>query len=632
MAAEECGFIARAAKGSLEDLEKEKCPCIAHGQLEGGLSHFLIILKITDKYVKVADPGKGIYKMSLKEFETFWIKQIVLLLDPSKSLLNEAVISSYSWLKEMVIPEKIWLVQSIFLGMLLSVSGILTALSIQLIIDEYIPSKNIQSLIFMVSFLFFVLLLRAFSSAIRIRILANFSYKFNIKLQNNIIKHLLNLPQIFFDKHKTGDLTSRMNDALRIQKGVVLLTNDLVIQGLVLVSSLTYLFIIHVPITLLILFMITIYVLLAFRILPRIKNKNNRVMKTHAEVESNYIDLIKGQESIKLSNSHPYFMEKNRQLFLRNQEEQRSLYYLLAEYGFTMESISAMIIASFLIFGVTAVINGSMPLGQLMASYTLLGSMLPSLQGIMSIFTELQTSTMALTRLQEIIHHKMESIRNETKDTLDIVDIDIKEMVFSYTKSRDLIKNMDLHIKRGNPLIISGKNGSGKSTFSKILCGIYDMDKGDICLNGRSILDINRYSQRESIRLIPQNIYIFNGSILENIMIAQSNLDQNSLQTFFEKYDFNWFFQRFKRGFLTDISEDGRRLSGGEKFVIGLIRALMSYPQVLIIDEGLSSLDSESRTIIENILNTYASQYILCIIGHDEALKKNINTIYHFGE
>lgn len=628
--AEKCGFAARAVSGTLQDLEKEKLPCIAHGILNNTLNHFVVVLKIGEKWIKVADPGRGKLKMRRAEFLDFWQKGIVLLLQPSAELLQEEHGRSLTKIRSFILAHRNHLIQSIFLGIVISLSGVVGALTLQVIIDSVIPGKNISALILTVSAMFFIMIMKALAASLRIRMLALFNYRFNRQLQQDSVRHLLRLPQLFFDRHKTGDISSRMNDALRIQKGIVQISNDLLIHSIILLSAFAYIAFIDIRLAAALFLITGLYIFIALRMLPSIRDNSNRVMKSHAEVDSNYVDMVRGQEDIKINNADAYFARKNETLFKVNRQEQKSLQFKIANYILSLESVSALITAFFLVYGVSAVIRSEMPLGELMGSYSLLGNMLPSLQSIMTVLTELQGSRAAVTRLSDILEYPEENrpdAKPEKTEQLEVIEL--KNAAFAYPGFPPLFEEMNLRVCRGKQIKIRGRNGSGKTSFAKVLSGLYDLSKGTLMFNNKPYETFRHENQRDLITTVPQFIYIFNGSLIENLLIGNSDSNPEKLDELVAQYGLHWFIRRFKQGYLTDISEDGRRLSGGERFVVGLIRALLSEPDLLVVDESLAALDWESRKRIDSLLAAYAEKHILITISHQqENPAENVQTLY----
>ncbi len=622
-AAEHYGFTTRAARGSLQELAEENLPCIAHVILNSGLHHYLIILNIGQNKVKVADPGKSVHSLSHQNFLSIWKEGIVLLLEPAGPLERKAPPGWFQWIRPRLANTSSWLVQSVVLALFLSISGLVTALLIQQAIDVYIPTANFHEFLPLLAFFAIVMLLRALAGNARIRMLASFSERFNLELHTDFISQLLALPQHFFESRKTGDLTARMQDALRIQRAVVQVCNDFLIQGILLLSSLGYMIIMSPGIVVPVCGLLLLYVFTGIYFIPGLKTRNNRLMKSYADLESSYIDIIHGQESIRRNGADHHFNMKNHEYFRQFQDLRKNLSIFAADYGMSIEGLSALLSILFLFLGVREVIQGKLPLGQFMGSYSLLAGMIPALQLIMSGIGDLQQARIAYVRLRDILLHPSEKQDGLQTFHDQATSLRVSGLNFSYPKSPRLFHHVTFSLENNGLHFLQGRNGSGKSTLSRLLCGIYTDYQGQILLNGCSLKNLSIELLRAAVRLIPQDIYIFNGTLLENIQIGLGNRPLNELERFFKSYDFSWFIGRFKLGLMTLLSEEGQRLSGGEKFIIGLIRALLSQPRLLIVDEGISSLDTESRPLIQALLENYAATHLVLIISHDPALFRN---------
>ena len=241
-ASKEIGFEAAGATGEYEDLMKEKMPCIAHVVVENNLQHFIVVYKITKDKAIIGDPGKGRDKLSKEEFLKIWKSKTVILFQPTDKLLNEKDIKWYYWIIEYLKKEESWVYQSLFLGIVYTLIGLLTSLFVQWIIDRFIPGKEYIKIIYTGFFLLALLIVKSFAGYFRQRFLVILNKRISININSDFISHLFHLPKKFFDSRKTGDITARINDAVRIQQAILTITTATIIDIFIIAGSFALMF------------------------------------------------------------------------------------------------------------------------------------------------------------------------------------------------------------------------------------------------------------------------------------------------------------------------------------------------------------------------------------------------------
>lgn len=210
------GFKAIGASGEYEELIKEKTPSIAHVIIDDVLHHFVVIYKIEKDKIFIADPGKGKYWLTKDEFLKIWKSKSVVLLEPGKELLKKEAPHWYNWIFAYIQKEETWVYQSLFLGSVYTILGLVTALFVQLLLDIFIPEKEITKILYSGGFLIAILLLKSLAGYLRQRFLIILNRNINTKINADFLVHLFKLPKKFFDTRKIGEITARINDAIRI--------------------------------------------------------------------------------------------------------------------------------------------------------------------------------------------------------------------------------------------------------------------------------------------------------------------------------------------------------------------------------------------------------------------------------
>lgn len=615
-AANYLGFKAFGAKGEYDKLQKENMPCIAHVVLESGLNHFIVIYKINSKGVLVGDPGKGLYKLSKEEFIEIWKKQSVLLLKPKSKLYNSSPSSWIQWIKGYLRVNESWVYQTLFLGVIYTLLSLLTAVFVQWLIDRFIPEKDFTKIIYTGFFLLFMLIFRALAGYFRQRFLIVLNKKINININSDFLSHIFKLPKKFFDTRKIGDITARINDSMKIQRAVLLITNSTIIDSLIIIGSFALMFHLAIRLAVISLVLVPLYGIILASKIGVIKKKQSKVMQGHSQVESSYIDSLKGIDDILGFSVSKVFTLFNRNLFKYFQNKIESLGYTQANLSLIAGLSGGILTVSFLSYGAVLVIEDKLLLGQMMASYSLLANILPAISNYMNANIELQGANIAAQRLRDILLVDKERDKGKIKFKID-KELKLINAGFSWPKSSYLFKGLNLSIEKRKITSLWGRSGSGKSTLVQILQRKYLLKEGQILIDKTPVEEFYLQDYRRAIAVIPQTIKLFNGTLSENITLGREAKSLDEILKKINQFGLDTFIRKFQFGLLTLLGENSRKLSGGEMQMLGLLRALYDYPEILIIDEGFSAMDIEIENILFNTLKKYAEDHIVLNITHN---------------
>lgn len=616
--AKEIGFDAFGASGEYEDLMKEQMPCIAHVIVDKILQHFVVVYKINNKEVLIGDPGKGLYKLSKEKFLEIWQSKAAVLLKPGKELLNKKTITWFNWIIAYIKKDNAWLIQSVFLGIIYTILGLLTSVFIQKLVDKYIPEKNTEWIYYTGIFLFILLLIKASSGFIRDKFLVILNKRINNNITGDFFEHLFNLPKKFFDTRKRGDITARIHDAMRIQQAVLQIGGVTIVDILIIVGSFSLLFYFSAYMAVIAVVVFPIYGLLLFMSTKKLKLEQNDVMKNYAQVESAYIDTLGGIEDIKSYNTAPFYSKYNKAFFGLFQNCVEKLGLTQAKLNLFAELSSTGITVGMILFGAVWVAIGDLKLGEMMASYSLAVGILPSINRLISANISLQSANIAATRLMDLLLVNKEE--NETKNSFIMKEgLSINQAAYSWNNRQFLFDDLNIEIPVGKITSLWGPSGAGKSTLVQLLQRKYDLNKGKILVDGIDSKEIELTSYRKNIGVLPQHIKIFNGTLAENLLVGRETKDAGELITLIRETNLALFINRFEHGLYTLLGENGRKLSGGEMQMLALIRALLDKPKVLIIDEGLSGVDFEIEEMIYERIREYSKENAVLLITHNLA-------------
>lgn len=356
-------------------------------------------------------------------------------------------------------------------------------------------------------------------------------------------------------------------------------------------------------------------------------DQQRSVMKNNAEVESSYIDSIEGIDHLISFNSQEVFSELNIVLFRRHQDGIERFGMTQARLSLFAEFFLGLVMLSTLGVGSSWVLGGSLSLGQLIAAYSLLALLIPSVNRLVDVKVATAGASVAFHRMMDILLIEPEKLDVGGCTCID-KSVSIDKGSFGWSGQGLLFKNISLTICKGKLSSLWGPSGSGKSTIVNILQRVLDLSSGTLLVDNvhANLLSIREY--RKKICTVPQSIKIFNASLLDNILLGRPFSGIEKVTEWINEIGFSFFPSRFENGLLTLIGKDGQQLSGGEKQLLGFLRALWNRPEVLVIDEALTGIDMFIENELWKFLKRYSETNAVLIVSHD--LRTILKTDYAF--
>lgn len=620
-AAEELGFTAKAVKGDAKALFQEfPLPAIAHCVVDGKLLHYVVIHKITQKEVIIADPAKGIVKYTPEDFLQIWTGVLVLLVPSIKFERGDETQGLFARFFHLLKPQK-WLFFQIFIcSILYTLLGIAGAFYFQLLIDDILVF-NLEKSLHIISL--GVLLLYTFQiilDAFRNYLLLHISQKFDISLILNYYSHVINLPMNFFSTRKVGEIISRIMDASKVREAlsgatltIVLDTMMVIVGAVILYTQSAFLF----GITLV---MVPVYILIVWLFKKTYENINRREMEENAQLNAYLVESLNGVETIKAYNAEKATKDELEKRFIKFL---KSIFKhgLIDNYQNSLKNYLGLVSGTVILWvGSYQVLRGNMTAGQLIAFNALLAYFLTPLQNLVNLQPMLQSAIVASQRLGEILDLETEEEKHKGKRMVPQHlkgDIDIRNVDFRYGTRSLILKDMNLSIGQGEKVAFVGESGSGKTTLAKLLLNFYQPEKGEILINGNNIQDLDFHKLREKIAYVSQESFFFSGTIEENLSLGTDNdvtlEDIVSAAKIAKAHDF---INTLPLRYSTVLEENASNLSGGQRQRLSITRAILKRPDILILDEATSNLDSITEKAISETIDDYCSGITTIIIAH----------------
>ncbi|SNR39400.1 peptidase domain-containing ABC transporter [Flavobacterium sp. ov086] len=629
-AANKLSFKAEGCEADIKALIDYKQPVILHVIVDNQLQHYIVCYKYDEsKGFLIGDPAKGVYNLSIEQLETIWISKTCLTLEPNENFITEKTDKNAQkkWFLDLLKEDYEIICISVLLGVFIAGLGMSMALFSQKLIDDILPSNNIKKLISGISLLVVLLLAKVGIAVLREYFLLQQSKDFNNRINKSFFSSLLQLPKPFFDTRQIGELVARLNDVQRVQGVIKMLTSTLIIDILVAIISLVFLFGYSWKVGLMSLLSLPIYFFIIYSKNKKIMFLQKEVMQSYALNESNYINTIQGIATIKNDNKQSVFNKINEYIFADFQQKKFNLGKINIDLSWQSGLASVIFSISILIYTSVQVFSNEIKIGELMAILGIVGALLPSIANLALISIPINEAKIAFNRMYEFA--SIEKENEEGKEIFEIDNISIQNLSFRFAGRSELFHDINIEMEKGKFIAIVGESGSGKSTLGQILQRFYNFENGNIILNNKySLKEISLRSYRNLLSVIPQEITVFNGTVIDNILLGKDETPENFIK-FLEEYSFDFYFSQLPQGLTTIVGEEGINLSGGQKQIIALARALYKKPQLLILDEATAAMDRNTEQFTINLLQKIKKECAIFFISHRLNMMKNIaDTIY----
>lgn len=608
-AAKEMGFETRAIQAdmSLFDMDDVPYPFIVHVNKDGKIQHYYVVYKVLKNAILIGDPDPSVKvtHLSKEKFAEDWTGVAIFLApEPSYKPHKDKKNGLLSFLP-LIFKQRSLIVYIVLASLLVTLINILGSYYLQGILDEYIPNQMKSTLGIISIGLIITYTLQQMMSFSRDYLLTVLSQRLSIDVILSYIRHIFELPMSFFATRRTGEVISRFTDANSIIDALASTILSLFLDVSILVIVASVLLIQNTNLFLLSLISIPIYIVIIFAFMKPFEKMNNEVMQSNSMLSSAIIEDINGIETIKSLTSEESRYQKIDSEFVDYLDKS----FKLNKYSILQTSLKqgAQLILNVAIlwFGAQLVMTGKISVGQLITFNTLLTYFTNPLENIINLQTKLQSAKVANNRLNEVylVSSEFEDKQSLTNPEFLKGDIQFEDLSYKYGFGRDTLSDINLTIKKGDKVSLVGISGSGKTTLAKMIVNFFEPYKGRITLNKNDLKMIDKKVLRQHINYLPQQAYIFSGSILENLTLgANQMISQEDIIKACEIVEIRRDIEQMPMGYQTQLS-DGAGLSGGQKQRIALARALLTKAPVLILDEATSGLDVlTEKKVIDNLM------------------------------
>ncbi|TDQ25456.1 peptidase domain-containing ABC transporter [Tenacibaculum caenipelagi] len=637
-------LIIRTDFESIEN--KAPLPFVAHWNQ----NHYIVVYKITKKYVYVADPSFGKTKYTKTEFLRGWLsdknvedkkKGIALLLEPNEDFFKETKtkqvsekrFNAFHFLKKYFLFYKYHVGQLLlgfFLGSLLQFAFPFITKSI---IDFGIKNNNVSFLIFVLGFQILLFVLNVGIEFLRAHILIHVSSRINIFIISDFFVKIMKLPISFFTYKITGDLNQRIRDHERVERFISTSLLKSVFSFFSLAVFSAVLFVFSKIIFMIFLVGIIIELSWIFYFLKKVRILDQKSFSLNSEDQNKVFELITGIQDIKLNNIEDKKRWEWERIQLNRFDVSLKKLKLkqVQEGGQRFFSYLQIILVTF--FSAYLTIKGELTLGSMMAILFIIGQMNAPISQLINFILQGQLAKLSIDRLIEI--HEKEDEKQVFENTFErpgVQDIKIDKLKFSYSGriKESVINNVSLVIPKEKITAIVGVSGSGKTTLLKLLLKFYDPTYGEIFVNNTNLGSINSSHWRNKCGAVLQDSFIFSDSIANNIALNEVNdqsIDHKKLIEACKIANIHDFIEQLPLKYGTKIGQYGIGLSQGQKQRLLIARAVYKNPDYLFFDEATNSLDAENEKVIINNLEKVYKGKTVVIVAHRLSTVKNADQI-----
>lgn len=623
---EQMGFNAKGVKASLENLPQAPLPAIAHTIFKEQFQHYVVIYKIHKGKISVMNPAYGkIETYTTEEFAKIWTG-VLILLEPNEYFeqRNEKT-SLYQRFYQLIQPHRSILLQALVGAIFYTLLGLSTSIYIQKITDYVLVDGNRRLLNLLSVIMIVLLLFQIFLGVMKSVLTLQTGQKIDKYLILGYYKHLLKLPQRFFDTMRVGEIISRVNDAVKIRTFINDVSIQIVVNVFIVLFSFALMFTYYWKLALIVALVIPFY--LGIYAITNWLNKKveRRMMEESAELESHLVESLNAVKTIKQFGAEIY---ANNKTDIHFSTLLKTIYKSVLNSLFSgnaSEFVSRIFTIVLLWVGAGYVIDREITPGELLSFYALIGYFTSPVSQLIGMNKSIQNALIASDRLFEIMDLEQEEVTDKIELTAEqIGNINFENVTFSYGSRREVFKDFSCVIEKGKTTAIVGESGSGKTTLATLIQNLYPVNSGKITIGDYEVQYLSHYSLRTLIGVVPQQIDLFSGNVIENIAFGEDFPDMQRVIDLTKQLGILSFIEQLPNGFQTHLGENGSQLSGGQRQRIAIARALYKNPEILILDEATSSLDTDSEQVIQATLNELKrTGKTLIVIAH------RLSTIAH---
>nr|WP_283244945.1 ABC transporter ATP-binding protein [Gehongia tenuis] len=448
-------------------------------------------------------------------------------------------------------------------------------------------------------------------------------------MRRDVFRHLQRLPFSFYDENKTGTIMSRMiNDLMEIAELAHHGPEDLFVSSVMLIGAFIYLCTINVLLTVIIFAFIPVLVFFAARMRLRMNAAFLESRVKIADVNATLENSISGIRVAKAFTNEAYEVEKFQKGNRAFQRARKKSYKAMAQFSSGTTFIVDLLNVVVLVAGGLFTYYGKINFGDLVAYMLFISMFLSPIKRLIAFVEQYQQGMTGFKRFVELMNTEPEQESPNARELTGVQGaIRFEKVNFSYPNGRQILKDVNLDIPAGRTVALVGPSGGGKTTICHLIPHFYEPDSGRITIDGVDIRDISFSSLRSSIGIVQQDVFLFTGSIRDNIAYGRLDATDEEIVQAAIRANIHEYVMSLPDGYNTDIGERGTKLSGGQKQRVAIARVFLKNPPILILDEATSALDNTTEILIQRALEELSAGRTTLVVAHRLSTIKNADEI-----
>ena len=460
-------------------------------------------------------------------------------------------------------------------------------------------------------------------------VVAKISAKYTLELRKKVNRKMEKLPLKYFDKKSHGEVLSLItNDIDKISQNLSYALTETVTCIIAVLGMLIMMFSINVTMTLAIIIILPICMILTAKIASKGQKYFTLRQEGLAKVDTKVEEMLRNHNIVKVFNSEDKILKefnKENDLLADSTWKSNFIGGIMHPIMMLIGNLSYVVIA---FLGGLFVIQGKITVGNIQSFITYAKNFTNPIGSLASIMTELESMIAASERVEDYLSEDEEK-KVENPVPLNNVqgNITFDHVKFGYDENKIIIKDFTAHIESGKKIAIVGPTGSGKTTLVKLLMRFYDVNSGNILIDGINIKDVERASLRKNIGMVLQDTWLYSGTIMENIRYGRLDATDDEVITSAKEAQVHHFIQTLPDSYNLEINEETSNISEGQKQLLTIARAILKNPKILILDEATSSVDTRTEELIQKAMDTLMKGRTSFIIAHRLSTIKNADLI-----
>lgn len=643
--AEAIHMAADAMEGPYEELRSAvlsgevRCPFIARIYTDV-YEHYVVVFHMDSHRVCIGDPARGYLEYEHTVFEKLYAGQIVTFEPTSqfqKGNESRGLLRKYL---PLVHAQRKQILAIVLISLFISGVSLLGSLLFEYIVNTFVyPGAAASSGIGILSRIFAgitplcicIIGLYLFQGAIQVlrgKLLTNISRNIDRSLTMGFYRHLIHLPLDFFHTRKSGEILSRFSDSSSVRDALSGSILTLIIESIMAIGFGVYLASISLPLFLISCAIMVCYGIVVFTFKKPLKRLNFQTMEQSSLLTTHLNESVNGIELVKGSRLQKAVMEKAERLYEKLIRVNVRSSIVNALKGAVIGCIASIGMVALLWSGSSLVDRGVISLGSLVSFYVLIGFFLDPVQNLIELQTSIQTGLVAAERLNDVTELPTECNDTDAQEVPVSLrgDIVFDDVTFAYGYRPPVIRDLSVTIPAGSKVAIVGESGSGKTTLAKLLMGFYPLEQGDIRIDGKSLSDYSPDQLRSRISYIPQNVFFFSDTIRNNLTLGR-DIPDDRIADALRRSMSDGFVSRLPMGLDTPLAENAADLSGGQRQRLAIARAFLMQPDIMILDEATSNLDTITEQSIKESIFRQTEGITSFIIAHRLSTVRNCDLI-----